>query len=111
MQLEALAGQRLLGVEVFKPWGEYYSRRYAPKGVPPLCGALVLLFERASLICTSPLRYLRHQQGSLFGLPSGQSVSLGYRATIAAFEEVRALLPAYPPAWVIGTHGGNRDCP
>ncbi len=93
MDFNALAGQRLLGVDVFEPWGEYTSQRYAPKGVPPLSGALVFLFDRAALICTSPLRYLRHQQGTLYGLPSGASVSLGYRATVCDREDVATLLP------------------
>lgn len=54
---------------------------------------MVFLFDRAALICTSPLRYLRHQQGTLYGLPSGASVSLGYRATVCDHEDVTALLP------------------
>lgn len=93
MDFNALAGQCLLGVDVFEPWGEYTSQRYSPKGVPPLSGALVFLFDRAALICTSPLRYLRHQQGTLYGLPSGATVSLGYRATVCEREDVAALLP------------------
>lgn len=93
MEFNALAGQRLLGVEVFEPWGECTSERFALKGLAPLSGALVLRFDGAALVCTSPLRYQRHQQGTLYGLPSGVSVSLGYRATIATSEEVAALLP------------------
>lgn len=93
MNLEALTGQRLLRVEVFEPWGEYTAHRYAPKGVPPLSGALVMVFEHSALICTSPLRYLRHQQGTVYGLSSGTSVSLGYRVTVCDHEDVKTLLP------------------
>lgn len=93
MDFNALAGQRLLRVDVFEPWGEYTTQRYGPKGVPPLSGGLVFLFDSAALICTSPLRYRHHQQGTMYGLPSGASVSLGYRVTVCDREDVKALLP------------------
>ena len=93
MDYTALAGQRLLRVEVFEPWSEFSSQRHAPKGASLLCGALVMLFESAALICTSPLRYLHNQQGTQYGLPSGESVSLGYRVTICDSEDVKTLLP------------------
>ena len=89
MDFSALAGQRLLGVKVFELWGQHHGL----KGVSILSGALALRFESAALVCTSPLRYLRHQQGTLYGLASGASISLGYRATIATPEEADALLP------------------
>lgn len=93
MGFNALAGQRLLRVEVFEPWGECTSQRHAPKGASLLCGALVMVFESAALICTSPLRYFRYQQGTQYGLPSGESVSLGYRATTCDREDAKTLLP------------------
>ena len=51
-----MAGQRLLRVEVFEPWREFSLHRHASKGASLLCGALVMVFESAALICTSPLR-------------------------------------------------------
>lgn len=85
-----MAGQRLLRVEVFEPWRESGSQRHT---LPSLCGALVMVFENAALICTSPLRYFRNQQGTQYGLLSGASVSLGYRVTTCDRADVKALLP------------------
>lgn len=93
MGINPLAGQRLLRVEVFEPWRESDSHRHAPKGAPLLCGALVMVFENAALICTSPLRYLHSQRGTQYGLPSGTSVSLGYRITTCDGEDVKTVLP------------------
>ncbi|MFM2275680.1 MAG: hypothetical protein RL211_1552 [Pseudomonadota bacterium] len=93
MDYTALAGQRLQRVEVFEPWRESGSQRHAPKGAPLLCGALVMVFENAALICTSPLRYLHSQQGTQYGLPVGESVSLGYRITTCDREDVKTVLP------------------
>ena len=85
-----MAGQRLLRVEVLEPWRESGSQRHTP---PSLSGALVMVFESAALICTSPLRYLHNQQGTQYGLLSGASVSLGYRVTTCDREDVKSLLP------------------
>ena len=90
MDFNALAGQRLLRVEVLEPWRESGSQRHTP---PSLSGALVMVFESAALICTSPLRYLHHQHGTQYGLPSGELVSLGYRVTTCDREDVKTLLP------------------
>lgn len=93
MDYTALAGQRLLRVEVFEPWRESGSHRHAPKGAPLLGGALVMVFESAALICTSPLRYFHNQQGTQYGVPSGESVSLGYRVTTCDREDAKTMLP------------------
>ena len=93
MGFSTLAGQCLLRVEVFEPWRESNSQRHAPKGAPLLCGALVMAFENAALICTSPLRYLHSQRGTMYGLPVGESVSLGYRITTCDREDVKTVLP------------------
>ncbi len=93
MDYTALAGQRLLRVEVFEPWREFSSQRHAPKRASLLCGALVMAFENAALICTSPLRYFHNQQGTQYGLSSGASVSLGYRITTCDCEDVKTVLP------------------
>lgn len=93
MDYTDLTGQRLLRVEVFEPWRESGSQRHAPKGASLLCGALVMVFENAALICTSPLRYFHNQHGTQYGLPSGESVSLGYRVTICDSEDVKTVLP------------------
>lgn len=93
MDFNALAGQRLQRVEVFEPWRESGSHRYIPKGVLLPCGALVMVFENAALICTSPLRYFHNQQGIQYGLPFGELVSLGYRVTTCDREDVKTLLP------------------
>ena len=93
MDFDAMAGQRLLRVEVFEPWREFSSQRHAPKRASLLCGALVMVFENAALICTSPLRYFHNQQGTQYGLPSGASVSLGYRITTCDREDVKTVVP------------------
>lgn len=93
MDFNAMTGQRLLRVDVFEPWRESGSHRHALKGALVLCGALVMVFENAALICTSPLRYLHHQHGTQYGLPSGELVSLGYRVTTCDREDVKSLLP------------------
>jgi hypothetical protein len=90
MDFNALAGQRLQRVEVFEPWRESGSQRHTP---PSLSGVLVMVFESAALICTSPLRYFHNQQGTQYGLPSGTSVSLGYRITTCDREDVKTVLP------------------
>ncbi|MCK9213034.1 MAG: hypothetical protein M0P52_00965 [Rhodoferax sp.] len=90
MGFNALAGQRLLRVEVLDPWRESGSQRHTP---PSLSGALVMVFESAALICTSPLRYFHNQQGTQYGLPSGAPVSLGYRITTCDCEDVKTVPP------------------
>ena len=93
MPFEALQGQRLLDVQYYEPWGGRVPDRFAPEGPPPLFGALVMLFEQDALLCSSPLRYLLHPQGTFYGLPTGDMVSLGFRATVCSREDVETRLP------------------
>ena len=94
MPFEALQGQRLLDVQFYEPWGGRVPDRFAPEGPPPLFGALVMLFEQDALLCSSPLRYLLHPQGTFYGLPTGDMVSLGFRTTVCSREDVETRLPA-----------------
>ena len=94
MPFEALQGQRLLDVQYYEPWSGHAPDRFAPEGPPPLFGALIILFERDALLCSSPLRYLLHPQGTFYGLPGGEMVSLGFRATVCSREDVETRLPA-----------------
>ena len=93
MQLESLIGLRLTRIEVCEAWGKALPKRAAPSW--GLSAALAMDFgeggDAVSLICTSPLRYLRHQQGTMFGLASGTSVSLGYRVTVCESADALTL--------------------
>ena len=93
MPFEALQGQRLLDVQFYEPWGGRVPDHFAQEGPPPLFGALVMLFEQDALLCSSPLRYLLHPQGTFYGLPTGEMVSLGFRATVCSREDVETRLP------------------
>lgn len=93
MQLESLIGLRLTRIEVCEAWGKALPKRDAPSW--GLSAALAMDFgeggDAVSLICTSPLRYLSHQQGTMFGLASGTSVSLGYRVTVCESADALTL--------------------
>lgn len=98
MQLESLIGRRLMCIEVYEAWAQTMPKHDAPpQGEWELSGALAIRFgsgsDGKSLLCTSPLRYLRHQQGTVFGLASGNFVSLGYRVTVCDSADASALLP------------------
>lgn len=88
---EELAGQRLTVVQVHDAWG-----RGVPAGHPqarwPLAGAVALTFETHMLFFTSPLRYLRSQQGTRFGMADGSSVDLGVRTLLCESAQAEALL-------------------
>jgi hypothetical protein len=92
MQLEALAGQ-LLRVEVFEPWGGDWPPQQQQSPLPNLVGGGVALhFETGSLVCTSTLRYRENQAGTMFGMSSGAMVSLGFRASVCAVDEVQDMM-------------------
>ena len=85
MQLEALIGLPLTSMEVCEPW----AKALTPQGF--LAGAFVLTFgsdaAAVSLVCTSPLRHLHCQKGTIYGLASGDAVSLGYRLTVCGLAD------------------------
>ena len=93
MQLETLTGLPLTGIEVCEPWAKALTMQPAmPQG---LAGAFVLTFggdaASVSLVCTSPLRHLHCQEGTIFGLSSGDAVSLGYRLTVCDVADASVL--------------------
>jgi hypothetical protein len=89
MQLEALIGLPLTSMEVCEPW----AKALAPQGF--LAGAFVLTFgsdaAATSLVCTSPLRHQNCQKGTIYGLASGDAVSLGYRLTVCGVADTALL--------------------
>lgn len=52
---------------------------------------------RHTLLVTSPLRYLRSQEGTCYGLSDGCAVSFGYRALLCESEQADALV-----SWRLG---------
>lgn len=99
MQLETLIGSPLTGIEVCEPWAKALTTQPAVR--QDLAGAFVLTFgsghTATSLICTSPLRYLHSPKGTVFGLASGDAVSLGYRITQCDVTDASALRSAVTP--------------
>ena len=89
MRLETLIGSPLKSVEACEPW----AKALAPQGI--LAGAFVLTFGNdaaaVSLVCTSPLRHLHCQKGTIYGLASGDAVSLGYRLTVCGVPDTALL--------------------
>ena len=88
---EVLSGQRLTSVHVHDPWGEEPSWE-CMRAQWPLFGALALAFERHTLLLGSPLRSMRSQEGTRYGLADGSSVSLGFRALLCESEHAEALV-------------------
>lgn len=93
---EELRGQQLTSILVHDPWGGAAGPGAADTGLP-LFGALALGFNRHTLLVTSPLRYLRSQEGTRYGLSDGCAVSFGYRALLCESEQADALV-----SWRLG---------
>lgn len=93
---EELRGQRLTSILVHDPWDEAAPLE-SPQFRWPLFGAIALGFERHTLLLSSPLRYLRCQQGTRYGLADGSSVSLGFRALLCDAAQAEALV-----SWRLG---------
>ena len=93
MRLETLIGSPLTGIEVCEPWAKALTTQSTlPQD---LAGAFVLTFGSSaaavSLVCTSPLRHLHCQEGTILGVASGDAVSLGYRLTVCDVAEASVL--------------------
>lgn len=93
---EELRGQRLVSVLMHDPWDEAASLD-CPQFRWPLFGALALVFQQYTLLVNSPLRYLRSQEGTRYGLADGGAVSLGFRALLCESEQAEALV-----SWRLG---------
>ena len=108
MRLETLIGAPLTRIEVCEPWAKALVAQ--PTSHHSLAGAFVLTFgsdrTAVSLVCTSPLRHLRRPKGSIFGLASGEAVSLGYRITLCDVADATVLRGTASPAaqWSPWTH-------
>ena len=93
MRLETLIGKPLTAIEVCEPWAKALTTQ--PALLQNLAGALVLIFgnghEAVSLLCTSPLRHLHCPNGTVFGLASGDAVSLGCRITLCDTADASVL--------------------
>jgi hypothetical protein len=108
MLLEDIQLQSLQKIELLDPW---------PGEVPGtastslLAGAMILHFDHAALVCTSPLRFMRCQSGTTIATPDGIGMaSLGYRITLTKPEDCSQWHPAglckeviRPAQWLAGT--------
>jgi hypothetical protein len=102
MQLETLIGSPLTGIEACEPWAKALTTQPAVR--QDLAGVFVLTFgsgqTATSLLCTSPLRHLHCPKGTVFGLASGDAVSLGYRLTLCYATDASVLrIAATPIQW------------
>lgn len=88
---EELAGQRLTVVQTQDAWGQGLPAGH-PQARWPLFGGVSLTFEQHSLTLTSPLRYLRSQEGTRWGTFDGGGIDLGARALLCESAYVEALL-------------------
>ena len=88
---EELAGQRLTVVQTQDAWGQGLPAEH-PQARWPLFGGVSLTFEQHSLTVTSPLRYLRSQEGTRWGTACGASIDLGARALLCESAYVETLL-------------------
>lgn len=93
---EELRGQQLTSILMYDPWDDATSLD-CPRFRWPLFGALALLFERHALLVSSPLRYLRCQEGTRYGLADGASAALGLRALLCESDQAEALV-----SWRLG---------
>ena len=112
MLLEEIQLQPLQKIELLDPW---------PGNVPGtastslLAGAMILRFDHTTLVCTSPLRFMRCQSGTTIATPDGNGMaSLGYRITLATPEDCSQWHPTglckeviKPAQWLAGA---NQDC-
>lgn len=108
MLLEDVQLQPLQKIELLEPW---------PWKVPGtastslLAGAMILHFDHAALVCTSPLRFMRCQSGTTIAKPDGIGMaSLGYRITLTKPEDCSQWHPTglckeviRPTQWLAGT--------
>jgi hypothetical protein len=91
MFFEQLLIQSLQKIELIDPWpGDIPG----VAGASLLAGVMILHFDRAVVVCTSPLRYMRSQSGTSIAVPGTDSMaSLGYRLTLTAPEAADQLFP------------------
>jgi len=92
MLFEQLLFQPLQKIELIDSW---------PGGIPSvagatlLAGAMILRFDRTAVVCTSPLRFMRSQCGTIIAVPGTDGMaSLGYRLTLTAPEDADQLFPS-----------------
>lgn len=93
---EELRGQQLTSILVHDRWGGGAGPGAADARLS-LFGALALGFNRHTLLITSPLRYLRSQEGTRYGLSDGGAVSFGFRTLLCESEQADALV-----SWRLG---------
>lgn len=92
MVFEQLMFQPLQKIELIDPWpGDIPGAA----GTSLLAGAMILCFDQAAVVCTSPLRYMRSQCGTTIAVSGSDAiVSLGYRLTLTAQEDADRLFPS-----------------
>lgn len=88
---EELAGQRLTLIRTLDVWGRGLPAGHA-QARWPVAGGVALTFESHTLFVTSPLRYLRSQEGTRFGTYDGGVVDLGARALLCESAYADTLL-------------------
>ena len=85
MLFEQLLLQPLRKIELLDPWPDDIT---GAAGSSLLAGAIVLHFDQTAVVCTSPLRYMQSQSGTLLAVPGVDCMaSLGYRITLKIRRE------------------------
>lgn len=87
MLFEELVRQTLRRIDLIEPW-PMPDHSSSKVGRSLLAGGMVLHFDSLALVCTSPLRYRRGQNGARIG-----DVDLGYRLTLVAREDADLCFP------------------
>lgn len=108
MLFEQLLIQPLQRIDLIDPWQGSIP---GGAGTSLLAGAMILRFDQAAVVCTSPLRYMRNQYGTTIGVPGVDGMaSLGYRLTLTAPEDADQMFPSgicrkviTPKEWMVPT--------
>jgi hypothetical protein len=90
MLFEELLFQTLQRIELLDPWEPPDGQCGQVDGCL-LAGGVVLCFDHHALLCTSPLRYMHCQSGTM--LDGVDSMHLGYRITLIDLHDVDLLAP------------------
>lgn len=92
MLFEQLLIQPLQKIELIDPWpGDIPG----VAGASLLAGAMILHFDQAAVVCTSPLRYMRSKSGTTIAVPGTDDMaSLGYRLTLTPRDDADLVFPS-----------------
>ena len=108
MFFEQLLLQPLRKIELLDPWPDDIT---GATGSSLLAGAIILHFDQTAVVCTSPLRCMQSQSGTLLAVPGVDCMaSLGYRITLTTQEDADLMSPSAlsrkviaPKSWMLST--------